>query len=206
MKSAVLFDLDGVVIDTEGIYSEFWGGMGVKYAVPFPDFASRIKGTTLTQILNGYFPKETHAEIMRDLVEFEDDMRYAVFPGAIELFDALRAKGYGTAIVTSSSLQKLDRLWAQHPDLRDKFDAIISDADVQRSKPDPQGYILAAERLGCDPADCYVVEDSYNGLLAGRRSGAKVIALATTNPADTLADKADSVFPSIGDIPHDLFV
>ncbi len=205
MKSAVLFDLDGVVIDTEGTYSEFWGGMGVKYAVPFPDFASRIKGTTLAQILGGYFPRECHADIMRELVDFEDNMLYAVFPGATDLFDALHSKGYGTAIVTSSSPAKLARLWQQHPGLRLKFDAIISDVDVQRSKPDPQGYMLAAERLGCKPADCFVVEDSYNGLLAGRRSGAKVIALATTNPAETLTDKADRVYRSIGDIPFDIF-
>lgn len=203
MKSAVLFDLDGVLIDTEGIYSGFWGGMGKKYSVPFPDFAQRIKGTTLVQILDGYFPQEHHEAIRRELKDFEDNMRYVVFDGVERLLDRLKAKGFGTAIVTSSSPLKLARLWMQHPWLKDKFDAIVSDTDVQRSKPDPQGYILAAERLGCVPEDCYVVEDSYNGLLAGRRSGAIVIALATTNPADTLIDKADRVFPSIADI--DLF-
>ena len=203
MTSAVLFDLDGVLIDTEGIYSGFWGGMGKKYSVPFPDFAQRIKGTTLVQILDGYFPQEHHEEIRRELKDFEDNMRYVVFDGVERLLDRLKAKGFGTAIVTSSSPLKLARLWMQHPWLKDKFDVIVSDTDVQRSKPDPQGYILAAERLGCAPEDCYVVEDSYNGLLAGRRSGAKVIALATTNPADTLIDKADRVFPSIADI--DLF-
>lgn len=200
MKSAVLFDLDGVLIDTEGIYSDFWGGMGRKYSVPFPDFAQRIKGTTLSQILDRYFPSASHEQIMRELKEFEDSMRYDIFDGAVSLLDRLRSMGYGTAIVTSSSPQKLSRLWAQHPGFKEKFDVIISDIDVQRSKPDPEGYLLAARRLDCAPEDCYVVEDSYNGLLAGRRSGAKVIALATTNPAHTLLDKADYVFPMIASV------
>jgi len=200
MGAAVLFDLDGVLIDTEGIYSEFWGGMGRKYSVPFADFAQRIKGTTLAQILGGYFPPECHDEIMRELKDFEANMHYVVFDGAVSLLDHLKANGIGTAVVTSSSLMKLGRLWSQHPELKERFDVIISDSDVQRSKPDPQGYLLAAERLGCDPQNCYVVEDSYNGLLAGRRSGAKVIALATTNPAESLADRADYVYPSIADI------
>ncbi|MCM1451459.1 MAG: HAD family phosphatase [Clostridium sp.] len=205
MNKAVLFDLDGVLIDTEGIYSEFWGGMGEKHSVPFPDFAQRIKGTTLKQILEGYFKEEEHAEIVRELIEFEENMPYRVFEGASDLIDMLKGKGYGTAIVTSSSEQKLERLWAQHPWMKEKFDAIVSDADVERSKPDPQGYLLAAERLGCKSENSYVVEDSYNGLLAGRRSGAKVIALATTNPAETLADKADYVFRAIGDIDYSIF-
>lgn len=205
MESAVLFDLDGVLIDTEGIYSEFWGGIGRKYAVPFQDFAQRIKGTTLAQILDGYFPKDIHSAIVDDLVAFEDNMPYSIYDGAISLIGYLKENGYKTAVVTSSSPQKLARLWLQHPHFKDMFDTIVSDKDVQRSKPDPQGYLIAAERLGCEPARCFVVEDSYNGLLAGRRSGAKVIGLATTNPAETLVDKADYVYASIGEIDCGIF-
>ena len=64
---------------------------------------------------------------------------------------------------------------------------------VVNSKPDPEGYLKAAEMVGCDISDCYVFEDSYQGVEAGLRSGATVIALATTNPAERLKEKAHEV-------------
>lgn len=194
-QKAALFDLDGVLLDSEGIYTDFWAKQGPKYGVTDPNFAYIIKGTTLKQILDKYFSPDMHERMKKDIVDFENTMRYTLFPGVMKFLHDLKAHGIPMAIVTSSGEKKMRTLFAQLPDFASCFSALITDADVQRSKPDPQGYLLAAERLGADPKDCYVFEDSYSGLLAGRRSGAKVIALATTNPADTLHDKADIVLP-----------
>lgn len=190
-----LFDLDGVIIDTEGTYSIFWSAMADEYNVPVPNFAQVIKGTTLDSILE-YFPASEHASIIHKIKEYEKQMLYPIFPGVIEFLTALRNEGFRTAIVTSSGDAKMKRLWEQQPELKTYFDTIITDADVQRSKPDPQGYLLAAERIGCKPERCYVFEDSFNGLLAGRRAGASVIGLATTNPASSLQGKADIIIDS----------
>ncbi|MCD8386072.1 MAG: HAD family phosphatase [Bacteroidales bacterium] len=200
---AVLFDLDGVLIDTEGIYSNFWATTGRDFGVEDPEFAHKIKGTTLAQILDRNFPKEMHQRIIDVLVDFEHNMRYEIFPGAMELLQELRDRHIPTAIVTSSGDQKMQRLWEQHPGFRDYFTAVITDADVTRSKPDPQPYLVAAERLGIAPEDCYVIEDSFTGVESGRRAGAKVIAIATTNPASSLEGKADLVLPSIADLTAD---
>ena len=204
-KQAALFDLDGVIIDTEGTYSKFWGDLGKTYGVAYTDFAQRIKGTTLDQILTSYFPADKYDEILQQLTDYEQNMAYPVFPGAMEFIESLAAAGIPSAIVTSSSEKKMSRLWEQHPELRLMFQAVITDAQVERSKPDPQGYLMAAEALGVAPENCIVFEDSFNGLLAGRRSGAKVVALSTTNPAESLLGKADIVAPSLASLTPDIF-
>lgn len=191
-----LFDLDGVLIDSENSYSIFWAGMAEEYNVPVPNFAQVIKGTTLDSILGNNFPPSEHASIIKRIKDYERQMLYPIFPGVIDFLTALRSEGFRTAIVTSSGDAKMARLWEQQPALKTYFDTIITDSDVQRSKPDPQGYLLAAERIGCMPERCYVFEDSFNGLLAGRRAGARVVALATTNPASALEGKADLIISS----------
>ena len=97
----------------------------------------------------------------------------------------------------------MHKLFDQHPGFADYFKVVITDRQVTRSKPDPQGYLMAASQLDCDPSDCYVFEDSFSGLEAARRSGAKVIALSTTNTADLLKDKADKVISSFNQLSVD---
>ena len=81
-KRGVLFDLDGVLLDSEGQYSIFWGEMEKEYPTGVPDFAAYIKGFHLTRIL-GYFADDVvRTEIMEKLLEFERSMRYVFFPGA----------------------------------------------------------------------------------------------------------------------------
>lgn len=201
MKAA-LFDLDGVIIDTEPSYSIFWGGMGYEYNIAVDNFSDVIKGTTLTQILNKYFTEDKHDEIVSKLNKYEREMEYVVFPEVKDYLINLRSKGIKCAIVTSSNLEKMDNLWRQQPWLRECFDVVITDEDVTRSKPDPQPYLIAADRLGVAPEDCVVYEDSYNGLLSGRRAGCRVVALATTNPRASLEDKADIVVDNLGQLPN----
>lgn len=200
MKAA-LFDLDGVIIDTEPSYSIFWGAMGVKYNVGIDNFADAIKGTTLTQILDRYFAPSLHSEVVEQLEAYEKNMRYQIFPDVIDFLDTLKSLGIPCAIVTSSNDEKMSNLWNQHPALRGYFDAIVTDEDVTHSKPDPEPYLIGASRLGAVPEDTYVFEDSFNGLLSGRRAGARVVALATTNPYESLVDKADIVIRGFGEFP-----
>lgn len=193
---AVLFDLDGVLIDTEGLYTEFWAETGREFGVPSPTFAADIKGTTLKSILN-YFPgDELKAKVMQRIHDFEDTMRYRMFPGVETFLQSLRKAGIPTAIVTSSDEVKMSCLYTQLPALRDMVDIVIDASMVTRSKPDPQGYLLAALKLGIEPDDCYVFEDSLQGLEAGRRAGATVIGLATTNSAGQVRPLCDFLLPT----------
>lgn len=203
MEKAALFDLDGVLIDTEGIYSDYWRNKGVEYGIAYDDFSDRIKGTTLKQILDTYFPQNLHGGLIADLEHFEDTMEYRIFPGVVEFLEELSAHGVKCAIVTSSNDDKVGHLWRQHPELKRFFQAIITDGQVTKSKPDPEPYLIGARELGCPAENCYVFEDSFNGLLSGRRAGATVIGLSTTNPAEQLLDKADIVIDSLKELTYE---
>ncbi len=197
MYKAALFDLDGVLIDSETLYTSFWERVGKQHRLPSPTFAYDIKGTTLNDILTTYFPEpEVRRDVDRLLHEFENEIVYPVFPGALEFVDALRAKGMKTVIVTSSDAKKMDFLFAQHPDFPSHFDAIVTACDVTRSKPDPEPYLVGAAKVGIAPEECIVFEDSFQGLEAGRAAGCKVIGLSTTNLAESIRDKADLITPS----------
>lgn len=198
---AALFDLDGVLIDSETLYTRFWAEVGRHHHLPSPTFAYDIKGTTLTDILETHFSSpEVRADVDRLLHEFEDNVVYPIFPGALEFVDALRSKGLKTVIVTSSDERKMEFLYAQHPTFRSHFDDVVTAADVTHSKPDPEPYLVGAAKAGCGPEECVVFEDSYQGLQAGRSAGAFVVGLSTTNPASGVARYADMVVGSLAEL------
>lgn len=198
---AALFDLDGVLIDSETLYTQFWQRVGETHHLPSPTFAQDIKGTTLTDILTTHFSDpEVRKDVDRMLHEFENEIVYPIFPGALEYVDSLRTKGIKTVIVTSSDNKKMDFLFAQHPDFSSHFDAIVTAVDVTRSKPDPEPYLIGARKAGVKPEECIVYEDSFQGLEAGRRAGAYVVGIATTNPASALVGKADRIVGSLAEL------
>ncbi len=198
MKAA-LFDLDGVLIDTEPVYTEIWSNIERHFPTGIDNFAQRIKGTTLPDILNQYFRKEDHTAIISMLTEAEDNMEYPLFAGTVSFLKKLKEAQIPAAIVTSSNDIKMRRLFAMYPGFNEFFDAIITDSHVKRSKPDPEGYLLAASKLGVEPADCVVFEDSFNGLKAGLAAGASVVAIATTNPADPLRQYTTLIATDLSD-------
>lgn len=188
MNTAALFDLDGVVIDTESQYTLFWKGVGDR---DFPDtanFAHLIKGSTLVEIFKEYYPGDERAQerIRRELSEFEARMRYEYVPGVISFLQQLRNEGVRTAVVTSSNKDKMASLYAARPEIKDLFDHIFTAEDARASKPAPDCYIGAARHFGYEPEECYVFEDSLNGLRAGLSSGAMVVGLATSHPEERI--------------------
>lgn len=194
--AGVLFDLDGVLIDTEGQYSIFWAETGRRYDVGGPTFADDIKGTNLALIL-ARFPEEVREEVRAAIHDYEHVMDYPLYPGTLDLLDALHLAGIAIAIFTSSDNVKMNLLFSRQPGLRSRVDAIVTGDMVTRSKPDPEGYLKAAEAIGCDIRDCYVFEDSMQGLEAGRRSGAKVIGVATTNSRSRIAPLCDLIIDTV---------
>lgn len=197
---SVLFDLDGVLVDSEGVYTDFWSEIDSVYPTGVDGFAMKIKGSTLPTILNTYFPSETHPDILKRLERLEHEMDYRLFPGVERLLGELREAGVTAAIVTSSNRPKMDHLFRCIPLFNDYIDALVTDEDVTESKPSPQGYLIGASRLGSAPVNCVVVEDSLAGLRAGRASGAVVVGLATTNPREAVEPLANCVLPDASHI------
>lgn len=187
-----------MVLDTEPQYFGFWSRVGELRFPDIPDFALRIKGQTLKHIKEQYFgaDAEALAWIDRRLTDFEWEMRYEFVPGAREYLERLREHGIRTALVTSSDKNKMSHVFRQIPYFGELFSCIVTSEDVAESKPAPDCYILAAQRLGVPVEQCVVFEDSRNGLLSARRSGAFVVGLATTLPVSEVEKLSDMV---IGD-------
>lgn len=207
MIKAALFDLDGVVFDTESQYSIFWGMIGREYHPEMPDFEYRIKGQTLVQIYDKYFTdeavfahiegftgaKEEQAKITARLDEFEKTMQYEYIAGFEDFISDLKQHGVKCAVVTSSNVQKMLNVYDRHPEFKAYFDRVLTSEDFAESKPHPDCYLKGAAYFGVEPEDCVGLEDSFNGLKAVRASGAFTLGLATTNSREAIQPLSDYV-------------
>ena len=199
---AALFDLDGVIFDTEPQYTGFWGSEFRRYYPDRPGLEQAIKGQTLTQIYDKWFSGPLEAErgnLTARLYAFEASMDFPYVKGTAEFIQALREMGIRTAVVTSSNHPKMQNVFRTHPEFTALFDRIVTSEDIKHSKPAPDCYLKAAELLGADPADCIAFEDSFNGLRSALDAGTTVVAVTTAHPAVELKDLSHFQIPDFTD-------
>lgn len=201
---AVLFDFDGVIMDTETQYTVFWNEQGRKY-LGEEDFGRSIKGQTLTQIYDKYFGDKPDAqqEITAGLNVFEKEMSYEYIPGVEAFIADLRRNGVKIAVVTSSNEEKMQNVYNAHPEFKGMVDRILTGEMFARSKPAPDCFLLGMEVFGATPENTYVFEDSFHGLQAGMTSGATVIGLATTNSRESITGKAHYIMDDFTGMTYD---
>ena len=180
MLRAALFDLDGVVLDTESQYTVFWEKQGLLYFPELKNFAQLIKGMTLTQIFEQYFATNTQAQ--KQIVEA--NMNYEYIRGFEAFVTGLSKENVLTAVVTSSNLPKMENVYRLRPELKNYFDAILTSEDFEYSKPNPDCYLKAAKRFGLCPEECIGFEDSVNGLKSLQSARIFTVALTTSNPRE----------------------
>jgi len=195
---AVIFDWDGVVVDSSAHHERSWEILAARRGLSLPaDHFKRGFGKKNNVIIPDLgwatAPAEVDAlahekeEIYRALVREKD---IEPLPGVRELLAALQEAGIPSPIGSSTERANLDCL-LDLMDLRKFFRVIVSGEEVVHGKPDPSIFLLAAERLGFAPADCVVIEDALVGIEAAKRAGMPVLAVATTNPIGMLGS-ADS--------------
>lgn len=201
-----LFDLDGVLVDSERIYTKIWESIEKQWPTGIENFAYKIKGTTLEDILTRYFPEDIRGKVTDELIRLEGMMIYGPLPGAVEFLDKLRERDIPVALVTSSNNLKMEHLWQDMPDFRSRFNLIITGDVVTNSKPDPEGYLKAAHGLGVKPQRCAVFEDSLQGVKAGRAAGAFVVGVAGTLKAEDIAPYCDIVVNAVAEVDVDKLV
>ena len=202
---AALFDLDGTLLATEEEYTIFWADQCFKY-LGRDDMKQLIKGSTLKQIFGRYFPDENiQKQIFADLCKLESSMKYDYIKGALDYVDKLKSNNINCAIVTSSNIVKMNYVFDAHPEMKTMFNPILMSEDFSQSKPNPECFLIAAQRLGLQPTECIVFEDSHYGLEAGRRAGMKVVGLATTLPKSEIANEADIVVSNFTELSLSVF-
>lgn len=203
-KIGFLFDLDGVLIDSESEYTRIWTEIDRRYPTGKENLAHRIKGQTLHKILTENYPDEATRKEVSDLLhELEGQMKYRYCKGAERLLDDLRERSLPSAVVTSSDEMKMSHLYSDVPEFRFKINEVIDASKVTRSKPDPQGYLLGAQALDCDINHCVVFEDSLQGVKAGRASGAYVVGIIGTKTREELLPFSDVVIDSLDQVDID---
>jgi HAD superfamily hydrolase (TIGR01509 family) len=205
MPAAVIFDNDGLTLDTEHTWTRAETALYARYGTQFTlDHKREMLGTSgkksalsmerhLGQPGRG---PELQAEL-RELVHGElDGAGVTPMPGALELIAALRERGVPLGLATNSGREFATRA-LRGAGLLDSFDAVVSAEDVERPKPAPDVYLAAAAALGADPADCVALEDSETGVEAALAAGMVVIGVPSFPGIDLSA--AQLVAPSLED-------
>ena len=196
----VLFDFDGVLVDTEGQYTIMWDAIGRDF-LGIEDFGWMIKGQTLKQIFARYIEDpQLQKKVTERLDEYERQMKYEFIPGVMEFLSELRNAGIRTAIVTSSNDKKMANVYRDLPEILEMVDEILTSEHFTRSKPDPECILKGMSVLGGVPQDTIIFEDSMHGLSAARSSGGKVVGLSTTFPAEQISPLCDMVIPDFRDL------
>lgn len=197
MNISALFDMDGVLIDTEPQYTIFWNKIAKQYNIEIEGFENEIKGMTIPHIFSYYFNTLSDKEvekILQDFSMFEKSVQFPEIPGAIDFVKELKLQNIRVGLVTSATESKLNRV-CQLKRFDTLFDVIISAKDIQNGKPAPDCFLLGAERLSCEAENCIVFEDSLAGITAGNAAGMAVVGLTTTLTKEVLKDKCITVIP-----------
>lgn len=204
---AVIFDVDGVLIDSYQAHLQSWQELAreTKVAFSVDDFASTFGQTSRDIIMRFWSRHDVDDTRVRELDDRKEanfrhiiEERFPAMDGAVELVNRLKAAGFMLALGSSGPpanirlvVEKLGLLQAI------RFDAIVTGEDVTRGKPDPQVFLLAAQRLGVTPASCAVIEDAPAGITAAKAAGMAAIALRSTGREKADFSAADLVVNSL---------
>lgn len=168
-----IFDMDGLLFDTERVYQETWqeiaGERHIILESGFPEAISGTNGEIMCRVLEKYYHVSDGSCIMKECMERirkKLSVHVPVKQGVCEILPFFREKGVRIAVASSSSIQQIEAN-LEAAGIRGYFDEIVSGTEVKYGKPAPDIFLLAAQRIDCRPEECFVFEDSENGIKAG---------------------------------------
>jgi beta-phosphoglucomutase family hydrolase len=204
---AVLFDMDGVVVDNLPYHVDAWLLFCERKNIPLTReiFYRELNGMNSKDTFEWFYKREmSRAEV--EVLEEEKELIYREFyrehikpaPGLLTFLKDLSNQGIKTALATSAGQGNIDFI-VDGLGIRDQFDAIIGGAEVRKGKPDPEIYLKAAELVGIEPSACWVIEDSLQGIASGQSAGMRVVGISTSHTPEELAH-TDVVRPDFVDL------
>ena len=206
---AVVFDMDGVIFDSERATMDCWIEVAEKHGIkdiesPLTACIGTNAQRTREILLEAYgcdFPYDAyHEEESRIYSERYGGGKIPVKNGASEILESLKCAGKKIALASSTRRQRVvDQL--RNAGILEYFDAVIAGDMVTRSKPDPEIFLVACETIGVDPADAYAIEDSYNGIRAAHRGGLRPLMVPDMLPAnEEMYELSEAVLESLVEV------
>lgn len=204
-----IFDMDGVLFDTERVFQDTWQEIAAEYHVVLAEnFMRVIAGTTgrrMCEIIEQFYHVSDGSVIMEECmkrVRGKLKQEVPVKPGVYEILRLLKERGIKTAVASSSTREQiLSNLRLTQTE--EFFDAVVSGTQVACGKPAPDIFLLAAREIGCSPQECYVFEDSENGVRAGCASGARTIMIPDlVEPCEEIRGICDEVCRDFFEVIH----
>lgn len=206
MIRAILFDLDGIIVDTlhyhylawDKMFSELGGTVSKHSILLHEGRASReILPLLLVEAGVSLPVEEHHGFIERKREYYRSIVQIGYYPGAFEVISELRTRGYKTALVTATALKNMENTLDQKQ--RSHFDFIITGDEVPRAKPFPDPYLIAAQHLGVRAEECVVIENAPLGIESAKSADMFCIAIETTLSRDYLLH-ADLIIHSVQEL------
>ena len=204
MKKGAIFDMDGLLTDTERFYSQSWREtarfFGQAWIEGFDRAVAGTSGEKMLEVIHTHFPYVDARAFMNFCIGNQKRLvreELREMPGAGEIVRFFRERGVKTAVASSSSREAIcDNLGRLG--MLELFDAVISGEEIRHGKPAPDIFLLAAERIGCAPEDCYVFEDGINGCLAGIAAGCTTVMIPDLfEPTEELRRNCAGIFESL---------
>ncbi|RIV25524.1 HAD family phosphatase [Fibrisoma montanum] len=199
---AVIFDMDGVIVDTNPYHRETWRAYYERHGKTLTDadFVTHVSGKHNNDIVAHLFADRPLTAADTALIGSEKEALFRdvyrphikPVPGLVDFLKALKAAGIRTAVATSAPVENLDFV-VDALGLRPYFDVLLNESLVSRPKPDPEIYQKAMALLNVAPSESIVFEDSFTGIKAGKSAGAYVVGVATTQTPDELRPVVDDV-------------
>ena len=205
-KKTILWDMDGVISDSYSFHFGAWQETFAKRGIEFTkeDF-THLFGTRNDFIIGSIMGKELSERDVKIMVQEKEEAfrrkatgRIKPFPGVVRLLNALKRGNFRVGLVSSAPRESVD-LALSELNLAGIFNCIVFGQEVSESKPNPQIYLLASERLQATPNDCVVIEDSPLGVKAAKTAGMKCLAVTTTHHRENLRE-ADTVVDSLQNV------
>ncbi|HOP03902.1 MAG TPA: HAD family phosphatase [Tenuifilaceae bacterium] len=212
MIKAVIFDMDGVLVDNHNFHVEAWKKFcrEISVEIDIAEFRRKYFGKGNRDILSGLLNREVTDEEVHLLGERKEEVYREVYSefvepvyGLVDFLEFAKSAGIKLAVATSAPVSNLDFI-IDKLSIRNYFDCLTNGNEVAKAKPHPEVYLITARKLNLQPDECVVFEDSVSGIESAKNAGMKVIGLLTTHSQDELPE-TEFFIPNFADIKLESF-
>lgn len=211
MKKGAIFDMDGVLFDTEQLYQKIWDAVAIDMGQrPSPAFRRDVSGTsgeTMRDVVRKYYPTldpDTYISACLSRLQEIEKSYVPEKPGLRPFLDFLQSHGVKIAVASSSPVSMIENN-LRVSGVERYFTSVVSGLQVERGKPAPDIFLHAAKSLGLTPEECYVFEDSFNGIRAGVAAGCFTIMIPDLfEPTDEIRQLVAGVYKNFEEVQQNL--